>query len=543
MGRLRHLRGQPREHGGLRQQLLLGERRPDPGEDRPEQLALLLGEPRLAAEALHVAVVLPALELPGVDDRAPFRPEEVRAEPVALDARGRPGEEGSDVLVARETEAAGAGRVETPPDAAHRVHLEPLGDLRLVADQPSEARPQQHAALGMRTGQMHGPVEGHDGLAGAGRPRHPGGAVVLAFDELPLRRVQEDRPFLPGIVERPPERLDILHDPEAPLRVGVREGVGIRGGRRPRLGRAAGGELQQRLGGLGRQVVGEVEQRVLGRRADVAQPLHGHAVAQQVVVRRAREDRGPLRQRRARRRGGGGRRRLHLHLHVPRHLDLAHRLADLHELGRPGCRMPPQPPPHRPLVRRVVMVHVAEQEARRGPVDDQPEVAADAGGPEVLVLRPLDLVQIQPRPSRVHLQVERGGLDRLLLLAGQLREAVGEGVGDAELHAYTAKQKSCSSKRATFDPRNTFASLDASAASPSSRGLPRSSRSRSTGTPVMVSISMVIAPCIAGRRPPRHVLLGRYPPRRVAHVLETGFGLLPADAPEDLVDVVPAFRG
>ena len=266
---------------------------------------------------------------------------------------------------------------------------------------------------------MHDPVEGHDGLAGAGRPRDAGGAVVVALDELPLGRMQEDRPLLPGIVEGPLEGLDVGHHPEAPLGVGVRERIVGGGGRRGQGGSAPGGDLQQRLGGLGRQVIGEVEQGVLGGGAHVAQPFDGHAVAQQVVVRRAAEDRFPRRRGTAGGHGSGG--PWNVHLHVPRHRDLAHRLANLHELRRPGGRMPLQPPPLGPLVRGVVMVHVAEQEARCRPVDDQPDVAADPGRPEALVLRPLDLVQLQPRPSRVHLQVERGGLDRLLLVAGQLR--------------------------------------------------------------------------------------------------------------------------
>ena len=116
--------------------------------------------------------------------------------------------------------------------------------------------------------------------------------------------------------------------------------------------------------------------------------------------------------------------------------------------------MPLQPPPLGPLIRGVVMVHVAEQEARRGPVDNQPDVAADPGRPEALVLRPLDLVQLQPRPGRVHLQVERGGLDRLLLVAGQLRETVGERVGDAELHVLQRKRKSSGETR-NPTPRKT----------------------------------------------------------------------------------------
>ena len=96
--------------------------------------------------------------------------------------------------------------------------------------------------------------------------------------------------------------------------------------------------------------------------------------------------------------------------------------------------MPFQPPSFRPLICVVVMIDVAEEEAGGCPVDDQPDVATDPNGPEVLVFRPIDLVQLQPRMRRVHLQVERRRLDRLLLVAGQLGEAVGEGVGDAELH-------------------------------------------------------------------------------------------------------------
>ena len=44
-----------------------------------------LGTDEIAAETVHVGVLLPTRELPGVDYRAPFRPEEVRAETVAVD--------------------------------------------------------------------------------------------------------------------------------------------------------------------------------------------------------------------------------------------------------------------------------------------------------------------------------------------------------------------------------------------------------------------------------------------------------------------------
>ena len=445
MRSLCHLHRQPREHAGLRQLPLFGEGRPDPREDRPEQLPLLLGQPGLAAEPLHVTVVLPTRELPGVDHRAPFRPEEVRTETMAFDTRSRLPEQLPDVLVRRRVEAAETGRVEAAPDAAHRIHFQTLGDLRFVPDEALEARPkrdgqrlgeggQQHAALRMCSRQMHRPVERHDGLAGAGRARDARRAAVLPFDELPLGRVQEDRPLLPGVVQRSLQRVHIRHHPEAALRVRVRERIGARDGRRRTVGRTAGRKLQQRLGGLARQVIGEVEQRVLRRGPHVVQPLDRHAVAEQIVVRRAGEDRGPRRCWPASHRVLAGRR--NVHLYIPWHLNLADRLADLDELRSSRRRMPFQSPSFGPLIGGVVMIDVAEQEAGSGPVDDEPDVATDPRGPEVLVLRPVDLVQLQARMRRVHLQVERRGLDRLLLVAGQPDEAVGEGVGDTELHHY-----------------------------------------------------------------------------------------------------------
>ena len=56
-----------------------------------------------------------------------------------------------------------------------------------------------------------------------------------------------------------------------------------------------------------------------------------------------------------------------------------------------------QPPSFGPLIGGVVMIDVAEQEAGSCPVDDQPDVATDPNGPEVLILRPVDLVQLQAR--------------------------------------------------------------------------------------------------------------------------------------------------
>ena len=86
-------------------------------------------------------MVLPPRELPSVDHRAPFRPEEVRTETVAFDIGSRLPEQLPDVFVRRQVEAADARRIEAPSDGAHRMHLETLGDLRLVPDEASETRP------------------------------------------------------------------------------------------------------------------------------------------------------------------------------------------------------------------------------------------------------------------------------------------------------------------------------------------------------------------------------------------------------------------
>ena len=92
------------------------------------------------------------------------------------------------------------------------------------------------------------------------------------------------------------------------------------------------------------------------------------------------------------------------------------------------------PAPLGPGISLVVMVRIAEQQARRASVDDQADVAARPDGPEVRVLGLAQLVKAHARVGGVELEVEGGRLHRLLLLVGQLGQAVGEGIGDAEVH-------------------------------------------------------------------------------------------------------------
>lgn len=67
-------------------------------------------------------------------------------------------------------------------------------------------------------------------------------------------------------------------------------------------------------------------------------------------------------------------------------------------------------------------------------MDNDADVFVDADRPEVGVFDAIDFMEPQPRASRIKLQVKSGSLGGFLFLSGQLGEAVGEGVRDAEFH-------------------------------------------------------------------------------------------------------------
>lgn len=96
--------------------------------------------------------------------------------------------------------------------------------------------------------------------------------------------------------------------------------------------------------------------------------------------------------------------------------------------------MPLESPPLGPAVGRIVVVDVAEKKARTALVNDQPKIAAETHRPEVLVLRPIELVEAHPGAGRVELEVEGSRLGELLLFSGQSGEARGEAVGDQKAH-------------------------------------------------------------------------------------------------------------
>jgi len=100
-------------------------------------------------------------------------------------------------------------------------------------------------------------VEGDHRFARTRRARDASRPAEAALDQRPLRRVQEDCPPLPWILERARQLIDVGHDAEAALRVWVLERISRRGRRLRLLRCTAGRQLEQCLRRLGGQVVRE----------------------------------------------------------------------------------------------------------------------------------------------------------------------------------------------------------------------------------------------------------------------------------------------
>ncbi len=88
-----------------------------------------------------------------------------------------------------------------------------------------------------------------------------------------------------------------------------------------------------------------------------------------------------------------------------------------------------------PVIGPVVMRGVAQQQAVLAAVDDDPDVGAHPQGPKVLVAGLVELMELESRVGRVHLEIKRGRLHLLLLVTGEPGEARSERVRDSELHA------------------------------------------------------------------------------------------------------------
>ena len=234
--------------------------------------------------------------------------------------------------------------------------------------------------------------------------------------------------FSRGELQRAFQLLDALDHAEPALCVRVLEGLT----RNRRLSsallnqlrehafgrRAADGVIEDSFGGLRRKMRRYIQDVALRGLQHVIEPLDGHAPFHEACRRHLMEQEDRRRSR----------------LDVARDDDLLHSLAYLHQLRSAGARMRLQLATLSPRVGRIVMTHIGEEQAARRPVDDQPHIAADADRPEVLVLGLVQFVELHPQRGRVHLKIKCRRLDGLRLVARQLRQAIGEGVGDSEVH-------------------------------------------------------------------------------------------------------------
>src|SRR6266516_3150184 len=145
--------------------------------------------------------------------------------------------------------------------------------------------------------------------------------------------------------------------------------------------------------------------------------------------------------------------------------------------------------PFRPVISIVVVADIAEQEARSALVNDQPDVAAYSHRPKVFVPHLIELVEAHAGIGRIELQVERRRLDGLLLVAGQSGEAVGECVGDAELHPLLPRcgyRRNSTALLATSTARS-FCCAFCSSRSSSSQGQPLIAACRGGGSSAITS--------------------------------------------------------
>ncbi len=115
-------------------------------------------------------------------------------------------------------------------------------------------------------------------------------------------------------------------------------------------------------------------------------------------------------------------------------LVLTNGFSDLDDPAWGGYRMGFDLAPRGSVVGRVVMVDVTEHQAALCTMEDQPDVTAGAGRPEVLVLDVVEPVALQAWVGGIDLQLEGGELGSFLLFSVELVQAGLEAVGEEERH-------------------------------------------------------------------------------------------------------------
>jgi hypothetical protein len=109
-------------------------------------------------------------------------------------------------------------------------------------------------------------------------PAEPETRAGPLFDEGTLRGMEEDAPFLPGIIERAFEFVYVTHHAEAALRVGMFEGVDAGGQADGQIWFCADSEIEDSFGGFRGEVGGDGEDGVFVGRLYFVERGEGDAI-------------------------------------------------------------------------------------------------------------------------------------------------------------------------------------------------------------------------------------------------------------------------
>ena len=71
-----------------------------------------------------------------------------------------------------------------------------------------------------------------------------------------------------------------------------------------------------------------------------------------------------------------------------------------------------------------MVIHIAEEQTLRSPMNDQSDVASYANRPEALVFCLIEPMKLHTRSGWVHLEIEGRRFDEFLFLAGKSGEAI-----------------------------------------------------------------------------------------------------------------------
>ena len=233
-------------------------------EDRPQDTELIFGQVGVA-ESCDVAIGWPTLDLPGIDGSKVFVKQELAGKFIPL---GRLHEYGLDGFLGGHIRLFELKFVEMTGEGIERVNFDTLGEAGLITSERAQFKGEsvgqgigesgkQNTGIWIDASEDGGAVQRNDGFASSGRTDDAGRAIIVALNDRALRRMKENGPRFPRIIESAFEFLRAADGAEPSLRVGMFEGVGIGGERHARLGLFTDGKLENGFGGFGRKMGSE----------------------------------------------------------------------------------------------------------------------------------------------------------------------------------------------------------------------------------------------------------------------------------------------